>query len=131
MARKLKRVPAPRPPTKKRQPPKSNAAARKPALAEAASPNPALGSDFDDFLSEEGILNQVQAEAAKRVIAWQVKQLMEVQHISKAQLARDLETSRGAIDRILDPENTSMTLKSLGAIADRFGVRLVINLVDA
>jgi len=90
----------------------------------------ALGSELDDLLKQNGVLNQAQAEAAKRVIAWQVQQIMETQHISKAQLARDLETSRGAVDRILDSENTSMTLRSLGAIADLFGKRLEINLID-
>jgi hypothetical protein len=125
MARKLKSAPGKKAPVKKK------AAAKKAAVAKARKPNPTMGSGFDEFLAEDGILNQVQAEAAKRVIAWQVQQMMEVQHISKAQLARDLETSRGAVDRILDPENTSMTLKSLGAIADLFGKRLEINLVDA
>ena len=89
-----------------------------------------LRLDKGDLLNKDGVLNQAQAEAAKRVIAWQVKKMMESQHISKAQLARDLETSRGAVDRILDSENTSMTLKGLGAIADLFGKRLEINLVD-
>ena len=99
--------------------------------ARARNSNEALGSELDDLLKQEGVLNQAQAEAAKRVIAWQVQQIMETRHISKAQLARDLETSRGAVDRILDSKNTSMTLKSLGAIADLFGKRLEINLVDA
>ena len=92
--------------------------------------NEALGSDLDDLLKQDGTLNQAQAEAAKRVIAWQVQQIMESRNITKSQLARDLETSRVAVDRILDSENTSMTLKSLGAIADLFGKRLEINLVD-
>jgi antitoxin HicB len=90
-----------------------------------------LGSNLDDLLRKDGVLNQAQAEAAERVIAWQVQQMMEIQHISKAQLARDLATSRGAVDRILDAENTSMTLKSLSAIANLVGKRLEINLVDA
>ena len=98
--------------------------------ATAKKPNKSIGSSLDDLLTEDGVLNQAQAEAAKRVIAWQVQKMMETQHISKAQLARDLETSRGAVDRILDSENTSMTLKSLGAIADLLGRRLEINLVD-
>ena len=101
------------------------------AIAKSKKPNPAIGGGFDDFLAEEGILNEVSAEAAKRVIAWQLQQAMEVQHISKAELARSLHTSRGAIDRILDPDNTGLTLKSLGAIADFFGKKLEINLVDA
>ena len=100
------------------------------AIAKAKKPNPAIGGGFDDFLAEEGILNEVSAEAAKRVIAWQLQQAMEVQHISKAELARSLHTSRGAVDRILDPDNTGLTLKSLGAIADFFGKKLEINLVD-
>lgn len=98
--------------------------------AKGKRPNAAIGSGLDGLLKEDGVLNQAQAEAAKRVIAWQVQQMMERQHITKAQLARDLQTSRGAVDRILDSENTSMTLKSLGAIADLFGKRLEINLVD-
>ena len=101
------------------------------AKAKAKKPNPAIGGGFDDFLAEEGILNEVSADAAKRVIAWQLQQAMEVQHISKAELARSLNTSRGAVDRFLDPDNTGLTLKSLGAIADFFGKRLEINLVDA
>ena len=106
-------------------------AKRKPTAKKvAARSNEALGSELDDLLKQDGVLNQAQAEAAKRVIAWQVQQLMETQHISKAQLARNLETSRGAVDRILDSENTSMTLKSLGAIADLFGKRLEIYLID-
>ena len=113
---------AKRRPAAKKVPAKSNAKAKK--------RNEATGSGLDDLLKKDGVLNQAQAEAAKRVIAWQVQKMMVTQHISKAQLARDLETSRGAVDRILDSENTSMTLKSLGAIADLFGKRLEINLVD-
>ena len=118
--------------TAKRKPAAKKVAARstKKVKASARNSNEALGSELDDLLKQEGVLNQAQAEAAKRVIAWQVQQIMLTQHISKAQLARDLETSRGAVDRILDSKNTSMTLKSLGAIADLFGKRLEINLVD-
>ena len=114
--------------TAKRRPAAKKVAAK--SNAKAKKPNEAIGSGLDDLLKEDGVLNQAQAEAAKRVIAWQVQKMMKTQHISKAQLARDLETSRGAVDRILDSENTSMTLKSLGAIADLFGKRLEINLVD-
>jgi antitoxin HicB len=115
-------------PTAKRRPAAKKVTAK--SHAKAKKPNKAIGSGLDDLLKEDGVLNQAQAEAAKRVIAWQVQKMMESQHISKAQLARDLETSRGAVDRILDSENTSMTLKSLGAIADLFDKRLEINLVD-
>ena len=114
--------------TAKRRPAAKKVAAK--SKTKAKKPNEAIGYSLDDLLKEDGVLNQAQAEAAKRVIAWQVQKMMETRHISKAQLARDLETSRGAIDRILDSGNTSMTLKSLGAIADLFGKRLEINLVD-
>ncbi len=119
--------------TAKRKPAAKKTAARSTAKVRAGleKSNEAIGSELDDLLTQDGVLNQVQAQAAKRVIAWQVQQIMESQNISKAQLARDLETSRGAVDRILDSQNTSMTLKSLGAIADLFGKRLEINLVDA
>ena len=119
--------------TAKRKPAAKKVTARSKAKVKvrAAKSNKAIGSELDDLLKQDGVLNQVQAEAAKRVIAWQVQQIMESQNITKAQLARDLETSRGAVDRILDSRNTSMTLKSLGAIADLFGKRLEINLVDA
>ena len=118
--------------TAKRKPAAKKVAARSNAKVKTRPErsSEALGSELDDLLKQDGVLNQAQAEAAKRGIAWQVQQLMETQHISKAQLARDLETSRGAVDRILDSENTSMTLKSLGAIADLFGKRLEINLID-
>ena len=114
--------------TAKRRPAAKKVAEK--SKAKAKKPNEATGSSLDDLLKEDGVLNQAQAEAAKRVIAWQVRKMMDTRHISKAQLARELETSRGAVDRILDSENTSMTLKSLGAIADLFGKRLEINLVD-
>ena len=114
--------------TAKRRPAAKKVTAK--SNAKVKKPNEAIGSGLDDLLKEDGVITQAPAEAAKRVIAWQVQKMMETRHISKAQLARDLETSRGAVDRILDSENTSMTLKSLGAIADLFGKRLEINLVD-
>lgn len=101
------------------------------AVAKSKKANPAIGGGFDDFLIDEGIFGEASAEAAKKVIAWQLQQAMEIQHISKAELARSLQTSRGALDRMLDPDNTGMTLKSLAAIADFLGKRLEINLVDA
>ena len=91
--------------------------------------NPAVGSSLDDFLEEEGTLAQCQAEAAKRVIAQQVKQLVQQQGISKAQLARELNASRQTVDRLLDPEDTGLNLKTLASVADLLGKRLEIRLV--
>lgn len=95
-----------------------------------AKRNRAVGSSLDSLLAEEGILNQTQAGAAKRVISWQVKQLLELQNLSVSELAEKMNTSRAAVNRILDPENTSLTLNSLGAVADLFGKKLEIQLKD-
>jgi antitoxin HicB len=91
--------------------------------------NPHVGSDFDEFLAEEGILTEVEIAAAKRVIAFQLQQAMEEQHLSKSALADRMETSRTAIDRLLDPDNLSVTLQTLGRAARAFGKRLHIELV--
>jgi hypothetical protein len=91
--------------------------------------HPHIGSDFDEFLAEEGILTEVEIAAAKRVIAFQLQQAMEQEHLSKRALADKMHTSRTAIDRLLDPDNLSVTLQTLGRAAQAFGKRLHIELV--
>lgn len=86
------------------------------------------GSDFDDFLKEEGILEEVTARAHKRLLALQISEAMEQSQITKAQLAEKLQTSRSQIDRLLDPENTSVTLESLERLALAVGRQLKIEL---
>ena len=86
------------------------------------------GTNFDEFLREEGILDEVTARAHKRLLALQVKEAMEVSHISKVQLAEKLETSRSQIDRLLDPDNTAVTLESLERLASAVGRQLRIEL---
>jgi len=93
--------------------------------------NPHIGSSFDDFLKEEGIFDEVNAVAIKRVISWQVQQEMESKQWTKKVLAERMDTSRSAVDRMLDPENTSVTLKTLDRTASVLGKRLKIELVDA
>ncbi len=88
--------------------------------------NKHIGSSFDDFLEEEGILAETEAVAIKRVIAFQLAQLMERQHISKTAMARQMKTSRSALDRLLDPQNTSITLQTLERAAHAIGKRLRI-----
>jgi hypothetical protein len=90
---------------------------------------PHIGSDFDEFLAEEGILTEVEIAAAKRVIAFQLQQAMEQQHLSKSALADKMHTSRTSVDRLLDPDNLSVTLQTLGRAARAFGKRLHIELV--
>lgn len=85
-----------------------------------------IGSDFDDFLREEGIQPEVEAAAVKRVIAFQVRALMKQSDLSKSELARRMETSRSAVDRLLDPDNTSVTLLTLEQVAKALGQRVRI-----
>jgi antitoxin HicB len=83
-----------------------------------------IGSNFDDFLSEEGLLEGVEAVAVKRVLAFQIKELMESQNLSKAEMARRMQTSRAALERLLDPENRSVTLNTMDKAARSLGKRL-------
>ena len=82
------------------------------------------GSDFDDFLAEEGILEEVSARALKRLIAMQLAEIMAESQISKSRLAELLSTSRSQVDRLLDPENTAVTLESLDKLARAVGRQL-------
>lgn len=93
--------------------------------------NPHRGSRFEDFLEEEGILDAVTAAAQKRVLSWQVSQLMERQNISKTEMARRMRTSRAALERLLDPKNPSVTLQTIGRAAAALGRKVEIKLVKA
>jgi antitoxin HicB len=92
-----------------------------------------VGSDFDDFLKENDLLEEATAVAIKRVIAHQLLALMEEQELTKAEMARRMQTSRAALDRLLDPNNTSVTLQTLQSAAAAVGGRLRIQLemIDA
>lgn len=90
--------------------------------------NERIGGDFDDFLRDEGILDDAEAVAAKRVIAFQIAQEMEREHISQAELARRMNTSRSSVERLLDPTNPSVTLTTLERAASAIGKRLRIQL---
>jgi antitoxin HicB len=87
-----------------------------------------LGSSIDDFLKEEGIFEESQAQAVKEVIAWQLAQAMKKKKISKARMAKLLKTSRSQVDRILDAKD-DITLSSLQRAAGIVGRRVVIELV--
>jgi hypothetical protein len=92
-----------------------------------------VGSDFDDFLKEDDLLEEATAVAIKRVIAHQLLTLMKKQRLTKAEMARRMETSRAALDRLLDPDNPSVTLQTLQSAAAAVGGRLRIKLeiIDA
>ena len=86
-----------------------------------------IGSKFDDFLEEEGLLQESESVAIKRVIAYALEQKMTADKISVNRLAKELDTSRTAISRILDPENTSITLNTIEKVAKYLGKRVTIS----
>ncbi len=93
--------------------------------------NPHIGSTFESFLKEEGIYEEVTAAAMKRVLAWQIAQAMKKQRVTKSAMAKRMRTSRAALDRLLDAENTSVTLQTMGRAAAVLGKELSITLKDA
>jgi high-affinity Fe2+/Pb2+ permease len=88
------------------------------------------GSSFDSFLEEEGIREEVEAVAIKRVLAWQLSQEMQQQKKTKQAMARDLQTSRSQLDRLLDPGNVSVSLHTMARAARVLGKSLVIRMRD-
>jgi DNA-binding Xre family transcriptional regulator len=88
-----------------------------------------IGSSFDDLLKEEGIYEDVTARAIKRVIARQLDAIMEEQHLTKSALAKRMKTSRAQLDRLLDPDNESVTLGTLTRAAKAVGRQLRMELV--
>ena len=93
--------------------------------------NKHIGSNFDDFLEQESLLAEVEANAIKRVIAFQLADLMQKDNISKTDMAKRMKTSRSSIDRLLDPQNKSVTLQTLERAALVLGKRLEIKFVGA
>jgi len=89
-----------------------------------------IGSGFDDFLRDEGLLAQAEAVAIKRVLAYQIERAMKEKGLTKAALAKLMSTSRAQLDRLLDPENPSVTLQTLGRAAHVLGKRLLVGMED-
>lgn len=86
--------------------------------------NKYIGSSFDDFLAEDELLSETQAEAAKRVLVWELEKYMEEQTVSKTRLAELLQTSRTGLDRILDAKNLSITLNTMVNVAQLTGKKM-------
>jgi DNA-binding Xre family transcriptional regulator len=89
------------------------------------------GSTFDSFLEEEGILEEAQAVAIKRVIAWQLSEAMKAGKISKKAMAEHMGTSRSQLDRLLDPKNSAVNLETIAKAARAVGKRLRFEMIDA
>ena len=96
----------------------------------ATACNPHLGSSFDDFLAEDGTLQTATATAVKRVIAWQIEQEMKARQLTKTVLAKKMHTSRAALNRLLDAEDTSLTLTTLASAAAALGKQIKLELVN-
>jgi len=88
------------------------------------------GSTFDSFLEEEGIREEVEATAAKRVIAWQLEQAMQAQNKTKSALAREMHTSRTQVERLLDPSNTAVSVQIISRAAGALGKKFSMVLTD-
>ena len=88
------------------------------------------GSTFDSFLDQEGIREEVEAVAIKRVLAWQLQEAMRKQQKTKRAMAMQLHTSRSQLDRLLDPGNVSVTLDTITRAARALGKRVIIRFAD-
>jgi len=87
------------------------------------------GSAIDSFLEEEGIREEVEAVAVKRMISWQLAEAMKKK--TKQALAKELNTSRSQVDRLLDPQNIRVSLDTITRAAKALGKRLIIRIADA
>ena len=88
-----------------------------------------IGSAFDDFLKDAGTYEATQAVEIKRVLAWQIEKAMKQQDLTKAEMARRMETSRSQLDRLLDPDSDSVTLDTLTRAARAIGRRVKLELL--
>ena len=87
-----------------------------------------IGSNFDTFLEDEDLLEETTATAVKRVIAYQLAEKMAEEKLTKAEMARRMDTSRSSLDRLLDPDNSSVTLQTLQSAVQALGGRLKIEI---
>jgi plasmid maintenance system antidote protein VapI len=91
--------------------------------------NKHIGSSFEDFLKAEGIEDEVTGNAVKKLLSYQLLEKLEKDNMTKSELAARLSTSRSAVNRILDPNNESITLTTLQKVAEVLGKKLKIELV--
>lgn len=94
------------------------------------SRNPYIGSSFDDLLEEDGTLEEINLIVIKRVISWQIQEAMHQKKINKTEMAKEMHTSRSSLNRLLDPENVSVTIDTIERATKVVGKRIHIELVD-
>lgn len=92
--------------------------------------NPCAGSDFEDFLAEEGRLEEATALAIKRVLSWKLAQAMKAGAVSQAELARRMKTSRAVVHRLLDATDPSVTLSTISKAATALGRSVRVELAE-
>jgi antitoxin HicB len=97
-------------------------------MAERKKRNPHLGSNFDDFLKEEGLFEEVQAKALKRALSEQIADSMLAANLTKVKMAEIMATSRSQLDRVLDPDNVSVQLDTLIKAARAVGKTVEITI---
>ncbi len=97
-------------------------------LRSVISPISAMLQLYDDFLAGEAMLEEASAVAIKRVIAWQIAQEMQAQHLTKTALAKKMRTSRAALNRLLDENDASLTLTTLASAAAALGKKIDLRL---
>ncbi len=90
-----------------------------------------IGSSLEDFLKKDGTYEEITTQAIKRVLAWQIAEIMKAQGISKLEMARRMHTSRSQLDRFLDPDNDRVLLETVQRAASAIGKRIFISLEDA
>jgi len=88
-----------------------------------------MNSDFDEFLVDDGIYEDVNDIAIKRVIAFQLEEEMKAQNITKTKMAELMNTSRAVVNRLLNPDNSSLTLHTLESATQALGKRLNISII--
>jgi hypothetical protein len=95
----------------------------------AKNTNPHIGSGFDDFLKEEGLYEEVNAGATKKLLALQLSQALTESRMTKTELAARMRTSRAVVNRLLDPENLALNLQTMSKAAGALGKKMEIRLV--
>ena len=91
--------------------------------------NTSIGSSFDDFLEDEGLKEEIENGSIKKLIAYQMQEKLKNDHLTKTELAQRLDTSRAAVNRLLDPYNDSITLLTLKKAASILGKKIKLELI--
>jgi predicted XRE-type DNA-binding protein len=90
--------------------------------------NPHFDTSLDDFLKEEDILEEANARSLKKVLVWQIEEAMKASGLTKIEMAHRMGTSRAQLNRLLDPDNETLTLSTLASAAAVLGRQVELRL---